>query len=451
MSFQYPANPLLYGPPPPPFDPDPSQAPLQSAYLRFQDTLLSWFHQPDLEALRVYAAILLSHYVLTEKAIWAFIIGESSIGKTAAYINPFSKITSAHVMSKVTPKSFLSGHAGGANSLLRRSGSSSIWLFKDFTTVLQTDYKDRDQIMTALREIWDGEFSNETGADAKRNEWKGKITTVAATTYAIDRYWGALADLGERFLQIKVQAPDPQGVHLAAMLQISHGQTIAEALSTSATKWIKAAYNQWLRTDGTVRVFSPSAESLCIPPDSAIPPTHYSDALFSFAFLVANCRRTAHWDFTRKEIIRLGKVEMTPRVSRSFWLLMLSHARLFGRRNPDDHDFRIAQRLALDSIADDRRSILLSIPTREPISYDSLRKSLSEMPLRQFKETLEELISIGIIERTVSTNRLSVDEFISFTPTFRPHAQMLLSPISQSSQQLSDRAPTPINSRRSII
>lgn len=451
MAFQYPANPLLFGPPPPPFDVETSQAPLQSAYLKFQDTLLSWFHEPDLEAVRVYAAILLSHYVLTEKAIWAFLIGESSIGKTAAYINPFSKITSAHIMSKITPKAFLSGHAGGTNSLLRRAGSSAIWLFKDFTTILQTDYKDRDQIMTALREIWDGEFSNETGADAKRNEWKGKITAVAATTYAIDRYWGSLADLGERFLQIKVKPPNPEGVHLAAMLQISHGQAISDSLQDSATKWIKAAYNQWLRADGSQRVFTPTAESLRIPPDSAVPPSHYSDALFSFAFLVANCRRTTHWDYNRKEIVRLGKVEMTPRVSRSFWLLMLSHARLFGRRTPDDHDFRIAQRLALDSIADDRRSILLSIPLREAISYDSLRKALSDMPLRQFKETLEELISIGIIERNISTSRLSVDEFIGFTPAFQRHAQVLLSPISLSFQQLSDKAPTPINSRRAVI
>lgn len=405
------------------WSPDEPMTPLRRSWLDFADHTLEWFHQPDLEALHIHAAVLLSHYLLTELPIWLFIIGESSSGKTALFINPFERLPQANIKSNITPKSFLSGR-GGSSSMLTRDGKSSIWLFKDFTSILQMKHEDLKSIMKYLREIYDGKVFNETGADAGKLAWEGKITCCAACTYSLDRAWSIHSELGERFLRLNLRSPNLEGAHYAAMAQVGKQASINQTLQRLAQGWLLNAYRFW-ESLGTVP--HNQFKSFVLPDQPADPET--SAMLYSFSLIISRCRMTTDWDFLRKEIVRIGKMELTPRVSRNLWLLMLSHARLFGRTNPTHEDFSIVQRITLDSITEDRRLILSHVPTTGPIQYKALRRSLRGLALRQFKEALEELIAIQILNRRAppaSATEFDDDE-IFFTPEFQPHFAKLYS------------------------
>jgi hypothetical protein len=414
---------------------------LRLSWLEYFDFGLDKYHQPDLEALRIQAAVLLSHYVLTEKAIWIFLIGESSTGKTSFFIEPFSSIPAAEVKSNVTPKSFLSG-LGRGKSLLERTGPSGIWLFKDFTSILQMSYESRGEVMKYLREIWDGHVSNETGSDAKRLEWSGKITTVAACTYVIDSYWSALSELGERFLRINLRCPDHEGAHQAASAQVGSGNLIQGKLQSLAKRAFLNSYRFWESVAPPSR--HNGLKTLTIPPDKIRPTPEIDKLLFSFSKIVATCRRSCRWDYQRKEIIHIGKTELPSRISRSLWLLMLSHAHLFGRTVPEEEDFRAAQRISLDSMPEDRRLVLMNIPLHSEITKRAMFKTLGrQMSRRQFHEALEELTAVGLIDlKTPPAASLDDDVYISFSPSYHSHFVDLLS-----NDRDTDRRVVPIRSK----
>jgi hypothetical protein len=67
----------------------------------------------------------------------------------------------------------------------------------------------RAQIMAALREIYDGCWSREIGADGGRIlEWRGRIAVVGAVTTAWDRLHAAVAQMGDRFVLLRMNSTE---------------------------------------------------------------------------------------------------------------------------------------------------------------------------------------------------------------------------------------------------
>lgn len=418
------------------WDPSEPLTLLRRKWLDHADNCLEYYHQPDLEALRIHAATLLSHYVLTEEAVWLFLVGESSMGKTALFMNPFSTLPRAELKSNITPKAFLSGK-GGDSSMLTRTGPSGIYLFKDFTSILQMDYREKITVMKYLREIWDGKVYNETGGDAKKVSWEGKITAIAAVTYVLDRQWVVHAELGERFLRLNLMRPDTQGAFDASQRNVGESYKISDKLTKTARAWIISAYKEW-ETQASCR--HNGLPSLAIPDDTKVAPPQFNPFIYSFSLIIAQARVSTEWDFQRKEIISIGKVELLTRISRSLWLLVLSHARLFGRAHPTSEDFLAARRVSLDSMPEERRKIAALVPSAPgaTISRKALRQKLIRTTSRQFNEALAELVAIGILDlRQPSAMSMEYDDpEVFFTPDFQPHFHRLLKESASPIQEL---------------
>ena len=89
-------------------------------------------------------------------------------------------------------------------------------MLKDFTTVLSLHRDARSEILGALREIYDGEFSKDFG-NGQSVSWSGRLGFLAGVTPVIDRHHQVLAVLGQRFLMLRLPPEDRDAITLRAL------------------------------------------------------------------------------------------------------------------------------------------------------------------------------------------------------------------------------------------
>lgn len=381
---------------------------LRGPWLQLCNHAFQWFADPDIEALRICAATALSHYPLKQKACWIFVMGASSTGKTRLCIQPFSGIPQVLSLSNITPRSFLTGYGTGQTGLLKRpGGASQIWLFKDFTTVLSKDWQDLNKILGTLREVWDGEYEDHTGSGAGLQGWKGKVTILTAGTPKAERALASGTALGARFLQLALRpCLSSERLTRAALAQMGHDEEIDQGLKLYASRLIAAAKLQWEKD-----------EYRCPP----LPPRFHAP-LNSLISLMIHMRAPVERHSTTNRIKDVGEPEAIPRGVQTLWLLMVAHARLSGRTEPDLSDLSVATRVALDTIPSRRRLVLtlLGPYAEEPIVDLATRSGLYP---GTFYEIIEDLEALGLADKHKPPCDLHDRQWVRWTP----HASGLLS------------------------
>jgi hypothetical protein len=72
---------------------------------------------------------------------------------------------------------------GATGGLLRRIGDRGVLVIKDVKSILSMDRNMRAKVLAALREVYDGRWYREVGADGGRIlEWRGRIAVIGAVT-----------------------------------------------------------------------------------------------------------------------------------------------------------------------------------------------------------------------------------------------------------------------------
>ena len=342
--------------------------------------LNQWFYKPDLEALEIVLSAVAAHYVPQTDPIWLFIIGPASTGKTAITINPLYGIKNAYPVSDLSPKAFLSGRGPKRNSLLHRVGESGILLFKDFTTVISKRENDRMEVASHLREIYDGSFSRDTGT-GKVPTWKGKITVIAACTPAIERAWGIMHELGERF--IHVRWPRQSGPELIEMAQKQIGHE--KMIEARSQKLVRAIL------DRTTRVKPTPLTKMAM------------EKLEPFSELLAQlrCRVIRDSSHGARRIIDVPEPEAPTRIYKALDLLVRFHAQIFHGGTVTSDSLRIARRIVIDSVPKARTSILLCIPNGSYQSRTDLTK-MTKMPYSTVAWNLEEMVALGVLTEEIT-------------------------------------------------
>ena len=93
--------------------------------------------------------------------------------------------------------------------LLPRSSASgsSLLVIKDVTSILSMNRDTRALVLAALREIHDGRWTRNIGADGGRTlEWRGRLVVIGACTTAWDAAHQVIATMGDRFLLVRLAA-----------------------------------------------------------------------------------------------------------------------------------------------------------------------------------------------------------------------------------------------------
>jgi hypothetical protein len=95
--------------------------------------------------------------------------------------------------------------AGAKGGLLRQVSNPGLLCLKDFTSTLTMRPENKAEVLSALREIYDGKWTRYIGTDGgKTLHWEGKLGLVFGCTGAIDTQHSVGDALGNRFLLLRL-------------------------------------------------------------------------------------------------------------------------------------------------------------------------------------------------------------------------------------------------------
>lgn len=349
---------------------------LSSACSNLFGHLRTWFYEPDLEALRIIYSAVASHYLLSTEPIWPIVSAPPSSGKTSIAVAPLLALDNAHLIGAITPKTLLSGKRGTKSSLLHRIGSGFM-IMKDFGTFLSMRENDRNEILSQMREVYDGEFGRQ-GGDGDVKPWKGKITVIAAATQAIDRAWTFRHDLGERFTDIRWRSSYNREAGRFACRQIDNERAVKD----ETRRLVRALFD---------------ARRTTMPPKLT---DAQSDHIVDMATIVARLRASVIRDsMGKRDIIDVGAPEGITRLHKTFSTLVRFHASMFGNAiEVQDSDMAILKRVVIDAIRPSRLAFIRAIPLDGDINRGDLQ-SASKIPAGSVGWIGDELVALGLVEQ----------------------------------------------------
>lgn len=141
--------------------------------------------------------------------VWLTLIGPSSGGKSQI-IRPFSIGNPGiiHRLDDLTTNSLISGALGLDNSLLGHIGEFGILSMDDLTVLFSKNAEARAEILGQFRMLYDGRFAKSSGNRKEEMVWEGYLGMIAGSTPSIYRFFGEVADMGERFVNYRMKNLD---------------------------------------------------------------------------------------------------------------------------------------------------------------------------------------------------------------------------------------------------
>lgn len=326
----------------------------EKSWQKLADHISDWFYKPDLDALRISLATAVAHNSIEDNPVWLYVIGVPGSGKTSQIIECLKVVPKSRILSDLSVPSLISGLGRPGKragyGLLYEVGASALFFFKDFTTILTKRREDRDAILGALREIYDGQYSRQFGtSNHTEASWSGKITVIAAVTPAIEAMWAVNNKMGDRFVQVRLQRVNGIETARFARRQIGHKNEIIEGMH----KHTKALINSSI-------TFSPMLSPL------------FSEQMDALAEVVAYMR--CHVERDQKDrIMYAGQPEMPTRIIQAFTQVARAHASIF-HRDINESDVKLARRIAVDTIPFSRLRIFQCIPDEADIIRSDVMK-----------------------------------------------------------------------------
>ena len=334
----------------------------------------------DKVALRAALATYAANMHLPGDAVWLGLVSGSSTGKTematalAQAPGVYIRATvsgEAALLSGTPGKDWAPGATGG---LLRRISDHGVLVLKDFTSVLGMHREKRGVILAALREIYDGHWSREIGGEGGALlEWRGKLGLVMCCTTAYDRAHEVIAQMGDRFLLVRLDDHDPERGLLDALDGAGQEGDARAALAAAVAGLLgHAPEHQPLDGDSDDR-----------------------RRVAKLANFVTLARSPVARDY-RGEIDLVMDREAPHRFGKQLYALWRACGLLGMTR---EQAWEVAQRVARDSLPKLRWRTLAALADGGEQSTNTVARAVNH-PYRSTKRTLEDLAAHGVVART---------------------------------------------------
>ena len=149
--------------------------------------------------------------------VWLGLIAPPSSAKTEL-LNSLARLPYVATCEALSPAALLSGTPKrqkiktASGGLLKQIGDFGILAFKDFGTVLEMRIEARNEMLAALRRVFDGEYVRQIGSDGGQTiSWTGKAWGLLfGSTQKYDLFHGVIGTLGDRFLLIRIETSAAQ-------------------------------------------------------------------------------------------------------------------------------------------------------------------------------------------------------------------------------------------------
>lgn len=318
-------------------------------------------------------------------SVWIVFVGASGEGKSE-FINSIAKCVGVWPLSTLTSHTFISGQSKTSTetSLLLRI-QNGIITFKDLTSLLSENREERAMIMAQLREIYDGKMNKSFGNGRDIN-WEGKITVIAASTYAIHSLKQQYTAMGERFLFYNIISPDREEATRRAMRNQSSGNLKEQRLN------IETAVGEYVNN------------KFQIPNETPKISEDVETQLIHLAELSTRARSDVERNFRSPamEILEVYKPEMPTRFAGQLQgyanSLMIINWNEMGKLELLKEDEEILYKISLDSVNKSRRTAMQELSKYDIIETSGLATKLN-MPTNTVRRWLEDLCALEICDR----------------------------------------------------
>jgi hypothetical protein len=302
--------------------------------------------------------------------VWLMLVGPPSCVKTEL-IRSLGEEPSDQVwpISTLTVNTFLSGQ-GRAFSLLPKI-DGKILTIKDFTSILQKEKNTRNEILSQLREIYDGYFSKGTGGEVDYQNVKSKVTVIAGVTQIVDLYEAVQGLLGERFLKVRVKAGDPKEVGKKASEVCGEEDEIRFRLKRLTIGFLNSIKVKKLEFDEKTQ-----------------------NAIIDLAIFIAKARTPVFRGYGNV-VEYLPESEGVARLLKQLQKLAWGLAAVLGREKIDEDILKILNRVAVDTV-DQRRIMALRAIGKEPIKTHEIAIKMN-LPTETTRRILDDLTMIGLV------------------------------------------------------
>lgn len=349
---------------------------------------------------KVIAASVIAHY-LSSDPCWIVIVAPSG-GAKSEFINLIHKIgwtphpteenpnpdeEKVHPLSTLTSKTFISGQkiTGRDTSLLLQI-SRGIITFKDLTSLLSEQKDERGLIMAQLREIYDGAYAKSFGT-GETLEWKGKVTIIAGSTYAIHSMKQAYTAMGERFIFYNMTQPERYDAAKRTMENQEEGRMAIhrDRLADNMKEYLLDVLDH-------------------MPKDlEKITPEQQKDTL-DLAELATRARSDVqrNWSSREQEITEVHPPEMPTRFAGQLQTMMralkIINFHETGKMELLKEDEEILAKLALDSITRSRRIAMIQLAQYDVLETAGIATKIG-MPTNSVRRWVEDLVALEIADR----------------------------------------------------
>lgn len=146
----------------------------------------------------IYTMAVAASAVIPGLAVWTFIVGNASSGKTTVIESYGGEHEWCNYASKIRAKSLVSGMHGDNNSYINFINHKPFFI-KDFTCVLDMSTSEQAELFGILRDLYDGSAKITWGNGKIVNLRNINFPIIAGVTFEIQKVKNA--ELGERFLR----------------------------------------------------------------------------------------------------------------------------------------------------------------------------------------------------------------------------------------------------------
>lgn len=333
-----------------------------------------WIHEPDFNALRIILATAKA-LDLDTRPVWTMLIGPSGTGKTAYYIQSALGYPVVEVTDQVTVAGIYSASKGKQGTgILDRLGRRGLWVFPDFTVILNMREDRRNDLFGIQRRIYDGSYYRD--CDGEKIKWAGRVHSIAASTPAIERYYHVHADLGQRYLQVRIE----KAHSCDELVRKSHRQNANWEQFQGEIK--DAAANYLSRANGHLPTV----------------PFAISRKILDWADFISLCRQPISRNY-RDEITSVAGEEGPSRIEQQMHGLLQADAWLMGQMDVDYHQTPLIERLAFDCLPRDRRAVLVNFRTDDALPGSDVQILSGISHPYAFARAVDELVAIGVLAK----------------------------------------------------
>lgn len=340
------------------------------------DRLNYWFLNPDPIAVRATLAATVA-LDLGVRPAWLMLVGVPSIGKTEIHFPYLRGYRSVVETSDINVPGLFPMKDTSKPGLLERIGVKGLWLIKDFSSILGAGEEQRNKLFAAMRDIHDGHYGREGGTG--RKVWRGRVNVIAAATPAIEHYHRMMADLGDRFVTIRLKRPDD--LDRTLWERIKRQQSQFERMRSE----LEALGQQLFRSSFTM-------------PDV---PREWEERIQCAAALAARGRAPVYRDKYNHNLLDISSAEGASRLMQQFAAVIVGDAALHGQSEVGETQRELLYRLTYDTMPVHRGNILRYVTDSTPVQRCELFRMSGEKWDTTFERTLDELQAIGIMSHSL--------------------------------------------------